>query len=220
MAVIYLLPTSLYRQFRTANRLITIFKLKKMKATILIFIIASTLLLSCKDKKEEINRLNYQLQGVSDTLQLCQNARVWRLSRIDTLNNLIREKKTEIYSDSIDMVNYLSDHKMAVTCIAGGYVSANVKTDFETDYPQVVEDLASWGVILSIGYYLFNKDEVDEVVNKSTEADEKKKRLYAEINNHNQTLTEENYYLNDISNIETKYKLKFSEIEQKLETLR
>jgi len=164
----------------------------------------------------EISQLNQASQGIYDTLELCKQARVYRLSRINSINNLISTTKYQIESDSIEIKNYLADHKMAVACMAGGYVGAKVKTDFSTEYPQVVEDLAGWGIVIAIGYYIFNKDEVDEVVRTTNNSTERKKSLYAEIDSYNESLATENYYLNDIANIQTNYENKAADIKQKI----
>jgi hypothetical protein len=172
---------------------------------------------------EQNNQINYEItqliqnsQGVYDTLELCKQARTYRINRIDSINSLIATTKYQIATDSIEITNYLSEHKMAVACMAGGYVGAKVATDFNTEYPKVVEDLAGWGIVIAIGYYIFNKDEVDEVVKRTNNSTEKKKILYTEIDSYNGSLATENYYRNDIANIQSNYENKASEFKQKI----
>ncbi len=190
-----------------------------MKNLSMLFVIVAILFAACKNNGEEIDQLNADLQGITDTLAFCQSAKTYYSDRIDTLNNLIHQNESRIYEDSIEIADYLSNHKMAVACIAGGYVSANVKTDFTTQYPQIVEDLAGWGIALSILYYVLNKDEVDEVLARSLEADNRKKQHYAEIAAYQQTISEERVHLAEIATLETSCQNRATMLRQQIEAL-
>lgn len=190
-----------------------------MKIQPKLLLIIVVLLASCTDHTAEINQLSADLQGVSDTLGLCKSAREYHQNRIDTLKNSIRDGISRIYNDSIEIDNYLSDHKMAVACIAGGYVSTTVKTDFNTQYPQIVEDLAGWGIILAVGYYIFNYDEVNEVYNKSVEADNRKKQNYAQIASYQQDISDERGQLADVDHLEADSQNRAVALRQQIENL-
>lgn len=190
-----------------------------MKNPAKLFAIIVVFLVSCKGNEEEINQLNSDLQIVNDSLALYQSAKDYHTNRIDTLLNLIQQNKLRIYNDSIGISSYLSEHKTAVACIAGGYVSASIKTDFDTKYPEIVEDLAEWGIVVAILYYAFNKTEVDEVYNKSVDADNKKNQYYAEIASYQQDISKGRSFLRSIDHLETDCQNRAVVLRQRIEVL-